>query len=151
MKNKFFALPFFVIPMISFATLGQGIASINQDNKKIASNKNERVILDSTNGYQIFTINAKHGIIIKEYLNANNKVFAISWAGHRYPDFPQLLGTYTEILKTGHETHYGIHLGKISGNDFVISILSLQGHISGVAYVPSLIPSITNSSQLQLK
>lgn len=156
MKKKLILLSLIVIPISSYATLGESASSVTTDNKVLASSasilKTQMISASTTEstgsiGYQVSTIQATGNIIIKEYVS-NGKVFAVSWSGMRNPDLQQLLGKYFPTFKTTKSINSGLRQSKISSGDLVVNIHGVTGDFHGVAYASSLVPAGFNLQDL---
>jgi hypothetical protein len=141
---------FSLVPKLSYATLGEDVSSIHNDNKVLASTVSQVVTRTSpqTNNYQTSIISTPDNLTIKEY-SANGKVFAISWVGSKYPNFKQLLGNYFSQLKTAKKFSGGFSSSQLNGNDFVFRMSGLPGILSGFAYVNSLVPDDVNINEVK--
>jgi hypothetical protein len=77
----------------AFAGLGGDAASVEADRAALRGSVQVR----SASGYSIHDISTATGTV-HEYLNAEGKVFAVSWEGKSTPDLKQMLGSsYTEM------------------------------------------------------
>ncbi|HWG76200.1 MAG TPA: DUF2844 domain-containing protein [Steroidobacteraceae bacterium] len=93
-------------------------------------------------------------VTVREYVTRAGKVFAVTWQGVTPPNFQQVLGDYYTRLHAGAAAahanqgpaahrHYGIHQ-----SDFVMQSLGRMGNFHGVAYIPALVPTGVDVSQL---
>ncbi len=147
-----------VIPVSSYATLGESSSSIVTDNKVLGSTRasilktqtvNSNTSIDgTTTEYQVSTIQTADNITIKEYV-ANGVVFAVSWSGVHNPDLQQILGKYFPTFKTAKTTNYGLRVSKISYGNLVVHINGVIGNFHGVAYDSSLLPFKFNLQDLK--
>ena len=125
---------------LAIASLGDDSASVEKDRdhfhckllgqRKFASHQMKEITAD--------------GIAIREYINNEGKIFAISWNGSNHPDLSALLGEYFEEFKAKN-----ISTPKLRGQrsysrletDHII--LERSGHmraVRGKAYIPELVP-----------
>jgi len=82
------------------------------------------------------------GTVIKEYVNANNIVVAVTWNGPILPDFRQLFGTYFDQYVTNAQTTPS-RLRHILVTTNALVVVS-HGHFKafqGMAYLPELVPA----------
>lgn len=147
MKNhkKYLATIAILLPIYSYATLGENEASIAADSQAlsaqsslISTNNAAQSVLQNVS-YKVTTIQTKNNISIKEFVN-NGQVFAIKWQGAAYPNFKQIFGKYAPQLKTATQKSDGLSSALLTGQDFIYYTSGIPGHISGTAYVPSLVP-----------
>jgi Protein of unknown function (DUF2844) len=91
--------------------------------------------------YSVHEIQTSGGTMIREYVSAQGKVFAVSWRGPGLPDLPQLLGGYsTTLAQAATRPHYNHHRLNLAAPDV---IMESGGHLRtrfGRAWVPSLLP-----------
>jgi len=101
--------------------------------------------------YDIQEINADTGVRVREYLNRDGVVFAVSWAGPVLPDLQRLLGTHFAAYTTALAAldHPGLHRSvRVASSDLVVES---GGHLrayAGRAYLPALIPAGVSAAEL---
>lgn len=137
-------------PSISYATLGEAVISIQQDNRVLAPLVSQVTTQNNSNNPNFITsiIKTKTGTI-KEF-SAHNKVFAVTWTGRSYPNFQQIFGSYFNQLDGKFkQTNNDMNNFNLVGNDFVMQMSGSANFISGIAYIPSLLPLNTNTSDLK--
>jgi hypothetical protein len=125
------------VTLPAFAALGGDAASVDTDAAKMKGQARATAVA----GYTVKEITLPSGTLVREYVSAEGKVFAVTWTGMSQPDLQQTLGTYFEQYKaaataphTGHH-HLTIHQPEL--------VLSSGGHMrawTGKAYVPALLP-----------
>lgn len=102
--------------------------------------------------FEIQQIDTDNGIQVREYLNREGTVFAVTWAGPVVPDLHQLLGTqftaYTTALAA--RDHLGLHRSvRVATYGLVVES---DGHLrayGGRAYLPTLIPIGVSAAELR--
>jgi len=122
------------------AALGGDAASVLTDAAELHGNANTELRPQ----YDIQEISAGSGMRVREYLNRDGVVFAVSWSGPVLPDLQRLLGPrfaqYTAALKT--LTHPGLQRSvRVASSELVVES---GGHLrayAGRAYLPALIPA----------
>jgi hypothetical protein len=95
-------------------------------------------------GYSVHEISTPEGMVVREYLSPDGKVFGFSWQGPRRPDLPQLLGPsrYAEFAKAATSVrqpdrrHASVQLP-----EFVVYTAVRLGHFYGRAWAPDLVPA----------
>lgn len=102
--------------------------------------------------YDIEEINADTGVQVREYLNRDGVVFAVSWTGPVLPDLQRLLGihfaAYTAALAA--LEHPGLHRSwRVASPDLVVESAGHLRAYTGRAYLPALIP--TGVSRVELR
>ena len=150
-SKKLLVISLLAIPAISYASLGDDVSSITTDNNALASSISlvtTRSNVSSNASYQTSTIKTPDNFTIKEF-SANGKVFAVSWQGKSYPNFKQIFGSYFPQLKTASASNSGLTRSKLTGNDFISYSSGVPGLLSGIAYVPSLVPNSLNINTLK--
>ena len=85
---------------------------------------------------------AETGMRVREYVNRDGLVFAVSWDGPVMPDLRQLLGShyaaYTEALAA--LTHRGLRSVRVASSELVVEWGGHMRAYSGRAYLPILVP-----------
>ena len=125
------------VTLPAFAALGGDAASIDTDAAKMKGQARATAV----GGYTVKEITLPSGTLVREYVSAEGKVFAVTWSGMSQPDLQQTLGTYFEQYKAAAAApHAGHHHLTIHQPELV---LSSGGHMRawrGKAYVPALLP-----------
>lgn len=134
-----------ILPSICYATLGESVTSIQQDNQSLAA-QISHVTTQVTPNFTTSVITTKKGII-KEY-SAQNKVFAVTWTGKAYPNFRQIFGASFNQLSKAKQIPNQMGYFKLVGDDFIMQMNGANNLLSGIAYIPSLIPTNLTISDL---
>jgi hypothetical protein len=122
------------------AGLGGDAASVLADGSELHG------VVSSTSlpQYDVEEINADTGMRVREYVNRDGVVFAVSWAGPGLPDLQRLLGThyveYTTALAA--LTRPGLHRSVRTMSPELV--VESEGHLrayAGRAYLRALIPA----------
>lgn len=120
------------------ATLGGNAASVQADRARM------KAIERSARSESLYTVNESatpSGTVVKQYLDANGTVFAVTWQGPALPDLRQLLGTYFDAYAgSGRSKHRGHGHYTVNQNDLVVQSSGHARAFAGKAYVPSLVP-----------
>jgi len=121
----------------ALAALGGDAASVESDRVSMKGAMRVTPTVD----YSVHEIQTASGIVIREYVSAAGKVFAVSWRGSGIPDLAQLLGSYSEPLRqAAAHPHYNHHHLNIETTDVV---MQSTGHLRtryGRAWVPAMLP-----------
>ena len=82
---------------------------------------------------------------LREYINGEGFVFAITWQGARHPDLIPLLGAYAEAYQTASREarpeRGRSYMGVVRGEDIVVEKFGHLRAVRGRAFVPSLLPA----------
>ncbi len=133
-----------VVP--AFAALGGNAASVDAD---VAKMKGQARAVPA-GGYTVSEITLPSGTVVREYVSADGKVFAVTWKGTTVPDLQQTLGTYFEQYKAASSVpHAGHHQLNIQQPDLVVRTGGHMRAWRGMAYVPSLLPPNFSLDQIQ--
>ena len=103
-------------------------------------------------GYSVHEIRTPEGMVVREYLSAEGKVFGFAWQGPKRPDLQQLLGPerYAEFAKAATATrqpdrrHASVQL-----QDFVVYSAVRLGNFYGRAWAPELVPAGVSTDQIK--
>jgi hypothetical protein len=121
----------------AFATLGEDAATVDANRVQMKA----QLRTTSVAGYTVHEIQSPESIMIREYISAAGKVFAVAWNGPLHPDFQQLLGKYfAEYNSNASSPRVGRRHLEITGTDLVVHSNGHMRAFSGNAYVPSLVP-----------
>ena len=92
-------------------------------------------------GYTVHEIQTPAQTVVREYVSASGKVFAVSWHGPLLPDFRQTLGRYFDEYRSNARTpRVGRRQLTVEGSDLVVHSYGRMRAFYGNAYVPSLLP-----------
>jgi hypothetical protein len=126
-----------LLTMPAFAALGGDATSVSADVAKMKG----QARATTAAGYTVSEITLPSGTVVREYVSAEGKVFAVSWRGAAIPNLQQTLGTYFEQYKAAaaapHAEHH--HL-QVRQPDLVVTTGGHMRAWRGMAYVPSLLP-----------
>lgn len=93
-----------------------------------------------------------NGGMVKEFTNANGRVYALTWAGPGKPDLRSLLGGYFDRLQAGTariNPRARRQPMQLVRSDVVIQTGGHMGYFWGVAYIPALAPADFAVTDLQ--
>ena len=122
----------------ALAALGGDAASVQADGLHM---KGQLRVSTSPSGYQVHEIQLPSGTVVREYVSADNKVFAVSWRGPSIPDLRQTLGTFfPQYVAASRLPHGGHHHLDISQPGLVAHSSGNMRAYFGFAYVPDLLP-----------
>jgi hypothetical protein len=127
------------VSLPALAALGGDAASVDADVAKMKA----QARATPTNGYTISEITLPSGTVLREYVSAENKVFAVTWHGMTPPNLQQTLGTYYATVKAAAAAtpHSGGHNHfSLKQDDLVVNSGGHMRAWHGIAYVPSLLP-----------
>lgn len=122
----------------AFAGLGGDAASVEADVAKMKGQARATPVA----GYTMSEITLPSGTVVREFVSAEGKVFAVSWKGMAVPDLSQTLGTYFAEYKaaataTPHASHHNL---TVQQPDLVVRTGGHMRSWHGQAYVLSLLP-----------
>lgn len=131
----------------AFAALGDKVSVPNTNNNTNQVNGSKALSIKAATPQQPYTTMTTdtNGVIVTEYINSNNYVFAVSWKGPVKPDLVSLLGSYAPLTQKGSYTTR-THLD-VKENDIVVHSTGRLRNFSGYAYIPSLTPANFNITQ----
>ena len=121
---------------VAHAGLGADAAGVLTD----AALLHGAVTAASARQFDIEEISADSGIRVREYLNQNGVVFAVSWSGPVMPDLQPLLGAHYVEYRAGLAalSHPGLHRSvRVASSELIVES---GGHLrayAGRAYLPA--------------
>src|ERR1700676_758401 len=130
------------------AALGGDAASVLTDGAELQG------VVHSVLGqqYDMEEITAASGVLVREFLNRNGIVFAVTWSGPVVPDLRTLLGpsfeSYTKAVAALKQP--GLHRSlRIATPELVVESGGHMRAYSGRAYLPPLIPAGASTADLR--
>jgi Protein of unknown function (DUF2844) len=130
------------------AALGSDAPSVLADAANLSGAMSSEVLQQ----YTIEEISAESGMRVREFLNRDGVVFAVSWSGPALPDLQQLLGAhYAEYsAAVAALSHPGLQRSvRVASPGLVVES---GGHLrayAGRAYLPALIPPGVSAVELR--
>jgi hypothetical protein len=121
----------------AFAGLGGDITSVEADRAGMQG----AVHVTPGVEYDIHEIQTPAGMVVREYVSAQGKVFAVTWRGPGLPDLGQLLGSYAaQLSQAVSRPHYNHHQLRIETPEVVMQSNAYLRLRSGTAWVRALLP-----------
>ena len=121
----------------ALATLGEDVATVENDRIQMKA----QLRTTSIAGYTVHEIQTPTDTVIREYISASGKVFAVSWHGPLQPDFRQTFGKYFDAYHSGASSpRVGRRHLTVQRSDLVVNSNGRMRAFYGNAYVPSLLP-----------
>ena len=131
------------------ASLGGDAASIQADQLHMQGSRT----MKPAESYAMHEIQAANGTVVREYLSAEGKVFAIAWHGPWIPDMRQLLGSYFDQYAQATQAQRGARMRRgpilINQPGLVVQIGGHPRAFTGRAYVPEMLPSGVGAGNIQ--
>lgn len=130
------------------AALGSDAASVLTDGAELQGGVHS--VLEQQ--YDMEEITAASGVRVREFLNRNGIVFAVTWSGPVVPNLRTLLGASFEgyIKSVAALTQPGLHRSlRIATSELVVESGGHMRAYSGRAYLPPLIPAGVSTADLR--
>lgn len=133
----------------AWASLGGDTASIQADQVHMQGSRRTT----AAGSYTVHEIQGASGTIVREYVSADGKVFAVGWQGPWMPDMRQLLGSYFDQYARANQAQTGARMrrGPVLINEPGL-VVQIGGHMrafAGRAYVPEMLPSGVRAENIQ--
>jgi hypothetical protein len=130
----------------ALATLGGDVDSVHSDGASMKS----AVRVTASEGFAVHEITAASGTVLREFVGADGKVFAIAWHGMGNPDLRQVLGSYYARYEQGAATTPHSHRQlAIALPDFVFINTGRQRAFAGRAWVPAMVPATFSTDDIK--
>lgn len=107
----------------------------------------------TADSYTVHEIQAGTGTVVREYVSADGKVFAVAWQGPWPPDMHQLLGDYFDQYTQAVKAR---STGRIARRPLSIEepglVFQMTGHsrsFSGRAYIPERLPTSVTAEAIR--
>jgi hypothetical protein len=121
----------------ALATLGEDVTTVENDRMQMKAQLRTTAVA----GYTVHEIQTPANTVVREYISASGKVFAVSWSGPLLPDFRQTLGRYFDDYNSAASApRVGRRHLSIERTDLVVNSHGRMRAFYGNAYVPSLLP-----------
>jgi hypothetical protein len=120
----------------SHAALGDQVVTSS------SANSNSLKATSSGSSYTV-SQTAVDGVVIRQYVDSQGRVFGISWRGATLPPLSDLLGTYLPEYKKEIKARgktFGRRFLKVSTDNIVVEGSSRQTDQRGRAYIPANLP-----------
>ena len=97
----------------------------------------------------VFQLKLSSGTQIKEFVNAENIVVAVTWQGPTLPNLQSLLGDYFQTFSSRPVAHSANHRSaELKTDDLVVQSHGQMRNFAGKAYLPKLLPAGFNPDQI---
>ena len=130
----------------ALAALGGDATSVQSDLVKMKG----ALRVTSSAGFTVHEITTSNGAVVREYISAAGKVFAVSWRGAGIPDLRQMLGDYYgQYAQAASGPHLGGHHHlAIEQPGLVVQSSGHMRAFVGRAWAPDLLPQNFSASDI---
>jgi Protein of unknown function (DUF2844) len=133
----------------AWASLGGDRASVDADQVHLQGTRTTKAL----ESYTVHEIQAASGVVVREYVSAEGKVFAIGWNGPWMPDLRQLLGGYFEqyvqAAKAQNTARPGRRPLMIEQSGLVVEVGGHPRAFTGRSYVPEMLPPGVRAEEIR--
>ncbi len=133
----------------SWAALGGDVSSVEADRVHMQGTRR----VTTTESYAVHEIQAGTGTLVREYVSADGKVFAVAWQGPWPPDMHQLLGDYfdqyTQAVKARNTGRRARRPLLIEEPGLVFQMTGHSRSFSGRAFIPGQLPSSVTTEAIR--
>lgn len=139
-RRSFPLLATLLLPTALHAELGGAMTGVQVDRAHLDARLNATTI----GNHVRHDMTLPNGASVREFTNANGRVYALTWSGPGKPDLRSLLGSYFDRLQAGsarlnpRARRMPMQLVR---SDVVIQTGGHMGYFWGVAYIPALTPA----------
>ncbi len=105
----------------------------------------------ATTPYTVQQRALESGVVVREYVDAGNKVFAVTWQGPVQPDLQALLGPHFQALlhEGARRPHAGHAQVRLDDSELVVVSRGRLRAFHGLSYLRSALPSGFSVEDLQ--
>jgi len=137
---------FFGVMLILILGAGPGWAALGETETSVGADRqflHGQIRVEAHEAYRLHVITDAAGMMVREYVSPEGKVFAVSWQGPYLPSMQQFLGSYFTYLQQYAQVQTARQGGPlvIEKDNFVFSSGGHMRWYHGRAYVPSLLPT----------
>jgi len=132
----------------ALAALGGDLTSVEADRAHLKATSLE---VKPAGTYEVHSIQAPGGTIIREYVSPAGRVFAVAWHGPFIPEMQQILGSYFQQYSAalGAKRPYGRRPLNIQQAGLVVQTGGHMGAYFGRAYLPEMLPSDLKADEIK--
>jgi hypothetical protein len=131
----------------ALAALGGDVSTVQKDRARFKAS----LQLSTAAHYAVHELKAPTGIVIREYVTVDGRVFGVTWQGPWRPDLRQLLGPYFADFQQAAKAKRTGRNGPLSARSSRL-VIEMGGHpraFRGRAYVPELVPADVPEDEIQ--
>jgi hypothetical protein len=148
-------IPHYVIAGLAMLTIGAA-SSVHAQlgaTGRAASGSQGDVMLKAQGGLVRYheTTDA-NGIVVRDYVDSNGDVYAVSWRGPAMADVRSLLGAYFETFRQGASASVGdagLHTARVAQGDLVVENRVRLREFSGRAWLVSALPPGVRATDIE--
>lgn len=137
----------------ALASLGGDVGTIQADQVNLQGTRRTTTVAS----YTVHEIQAASGTVVREYVSADGKVFAVAFRGPWLPDMRQLLGNYFEQYSAARQAEVAQNPNARRARRPVVVDepglnVQISGHpraFAGRAYVPGNVPAGVRLEDIQ--
>lgn len=137
-----------LLPAAAQAELGGAMTGVQVDRARLDA----RLKSIPAGTHTVHDMTLPNGGTVKEFTNANGRVYAVTWSGPGKPDLRSLLGGYFDRLQAGNariNPRARRQPMQLVRSDVIIQTGGHMGYFWGVAYIPALAPADFAVTDLQ--
>jgi hypothetical protein len=147
MLHRATLLGFLMLAPTAHAALGEGRDSVQADSRALGA---ATPVVTSTERYELHESRTADGGVIRQYVNAQGSVFAVTWSSRFRPNLEQLLGAhYAEYLSAARGRAANHHVFSVATPGFVLGIVQRPRGSAGTAHLPALLPAGVRPEELR--
>jgi hypothetical protein len=124
----------------AFGGLGEDVGSVQADRARVQG----ILRTTKTEAFTVHEILAPTGIVVREYVSASGKVFAVTWHGPWPPDMRPILANYFEQYLKAAPAQVNSHGGRrplmIEQPGLVVQSGGHMRSFAGRAFIPEMLP-----------
>jgi hypothetical protein len=93
-----------------------------------------------------------NGIVVRQYVDSNGDIYAVSWRGPAMPDIQSLLGTHFAAFRQGASASAGdagLHTARVAQGDLVVENRVRLREFSGRAWLASELPPGVSTTDIE--
>ncbi len=134
-----FGLAALAVAPAGYGALGGNAASIAEDSAALSASAGALLPFSA---YTVHELRMPSETLVREYLSADGKVFAIGWSGPAMPDLRQLLGPYFEAYtEAARAQQAGPGPLDVRQSGLVVESGGRMRAFFGRAYLPAAMPA----------
>ena len=101
--------------------------------------------------FTVHELTLPSGTVVREFVGADGRVFAVAWRGPTLPDLKQIFGedNLQAFLSAPSESHSPRKSRTVRQSDLVVHSTGSGRFFTGFAYIPSLMPNSVREEDIR--
>lgn len=127
------------------AELGGNAASVRQEARQAQAS----LRVSAFDAYEVHEMQTPGGAAVRQYLDRNGQVFALTWRSQGPADMAALLGRYYPTYRKLGATRVDLHHAVLHSPGLVVEVGGVARTFTGRAFLPGALPAGVTSARIR--